>query len=165
MMLCNAWWRVLKRALAVLAGCTALTGLSCCGKPAPPPVLHLAQSSITPDKTISPGQVLQARARFSEPVTSSRISVVLLWDFGTTSRRQMRMYDDGTHGDPAAGDGEYSLDLRWKGSYVRGDAVRLSVAASDQYFGILSGSSPWTTLSVSHLPAGRASGNNSGGQR
>ncbi len=153
-MLNRVVWRLLRRALAVAAGCGVMGGLACCGKPMPPPEVHLTSTSILPEGTITPGQVLHARAKLSEPETSGRISIVLSWDFGDQKQHHLKMYDDGRHGDTAANDGEYALDLVWKKAYVRGDSVKMRVAVRDQYYGILNGSSEWTTLTVKHSPAG-----------
>jgi hypothetical protein len=165
MTICNAWWRVLRRTLAVIAGCGALASLACCGKPAPPPYVHLTSTSFAPDKSISAGQVLHTRAKFSGPITSSRISVYLAWDSGGKTPRLMRMHDDGMHGDTAANDGEYALDLHWERAYARGDSVKVRVAVYDQYYGIQNESSGWTTLAVTHKLSGRASSSKPEGPR
>lgn len=74
------------------------------------PTVKLVSSSITPSGKIHIGQQLRAVARTSIPTDEAQpvIKYVSTW-----TQDEVRLYDDGTHGDIVAHDGEWALDFTW----------------------------------------------------
>jgi hypothetical protein len=124
MTICNAWWRVLRRALAVIAGCGALASLACCGKPPTHPTLKLVSSSINPNDVISIGQVLHVTAHTNVPTANA---TPYLFNLDGKGVDLYKLHDDGTHGDQTAHDGEWALDLVWLKNTARGTEAHLGV--------------------------------------
>jgi hypothetical protein len=110
----DAIWRVLRRALAVIAGCGALTATSCAGKrSAPHPSIKLLSSSIKPQHKIAVGEVLHARAQTNIPMNPGDGALYLCSSSNYVAGFKRQLYDDGTHGDQTANDDEWAPDLVW----------------------------------------------------
>jgi hypothetical protein len=125
----------LRMALALAAG-VAVLGLSCHGKPAPPakpvlPVLPPAKiisSSITPAGTIHFGDTVRATTRLDPPVCDSE-PYLICRDLSaeTDSLRSFMLFDDGSHGDQTARDGNWTLELAWAEDCGAGPRIGLSL--------------------------------------
>ncbi len=74
------------------------------------PTVKLVSSSISPSGKIHFGQKLRAVAHTNIPTDEAQpvIKYVSTW-----IQDEVPLYDDGTHGDKTAHDGEWALDFTW----------------------------------------------------
>jgi hypothetical protein len=74
------------------------------------PTVKLVSSSISPSGKIHIGQKMRAVARTNIPTDEAQpvIKYVSTW-----TQDEVPLYDDGTHGDNTAHDGEWALDFTW----------------------------------------------------
>jgi hypothetical protein len=81
------------------------------------PTVKLVSSSISPSGKIHIGQKMRAVARTNIPTDEAQ--PVIKYE-STWTQDEVSLYDDGTHGDKVAHDGEWALDFTWN----EGDSIR-----------------------------------------
>jgi hypothetical protein len=114
--------KLLRKTLALAAG-GAMLGLVCCGgkrfittaqsAPAPFIPVKILSSSITPASgAIHLGDKVRATTRLDPPVSSSQPYLVFAdLNYMEHHTSRFKLYDDGTHGDKKARDGDWTLEL------------------------------------------------------
>jgi hypothetical protein len=121
----RGFWRLFRRVLLCAAGSGVLAGqVSCNGKIIPQhPSIRLTSSSITPAGTIHVGQKIHAIARTNIPTSAAQPVITQ----ECKPELQQLLYDDGTHGDKVAHDGEWALDYTWTEADGTGPGSKLFV--------------------------------------
>lgn len=121
--------KLLSRILALAAGGGAVFATACMGKPAPPqhPNLRLVSAGISPTHNIHFGDTVHVTARTNTPTTQAKLYLKIPMD-DDVHAHVVPLYDDGTHGDSAPGDGEWAADYTWSSGDAAGTVEPLFVA-------------------------------------